>query len=88
MRYTDEDDTLLGLEKARKGRKPRRWRWQPAPAHPGVQEIAAGGVQNQQLQPQRRRGVGSRQLHRPRRGIGGLRPRTGRSWIKSSWRRW
>ena len=26
MRYTDEDDTLLGLEKARKGRKPRRWR--------------------------------------------------------------
>ena len=25
MRYTDEDDTLLGLEKARKGRKPRRW---------------------------------------------------------------
>ena len=26
MRYTYEDDTLLGLEKARKGRKPRRWR--------------------------------------------------------------
>ena len=26
MRYTDEDDTLLGLEKAKKGRKPRRWR--------------------------------------------------------------
>ena len=26
MRYTDEDDTLLGLEQARKGRKPRRWR--------------------------------------------------------------
>ena len=25
MRYTDEDDTLLGLEQARKGRKPRRW---------------------------------------------------------------
>ena len=23
--YTDEDDTLLGLEQARKGRKPRRW---------------------------------------------------------------
>ena len=23
--YTDEDDTLLGLEKAKKGRKPRRW---------------------------------------------------------------
>ena len=25
MRYTDADDTLLGLEQARKGRKPRRW---------------------------------------------------------------
>ena len=25
MRYTDEDDTLLGLEKAKKGRTPRRW---------------------------------------------------------------
>lgn len=26
MRYTDEDDTLLGLEEAKKGRNPRRWR--------------------------------------------------------------
>lgn len=26
MQYAYEDDTLLGLEKARKGRKPRRWR--------------------------------------------------------------
>ena len=25
MRYTDDDDTLLGLEKAKKGRKARRW---------------------------------------------------------------